>query len=76
MSIESCGNSRASTVTRSGLTPIWVSVEETKRLIPFGTTSIYKMIKAGRLESRRLGRRRMISYASIERLGSVAGDGS
>jgi hypothetical protein len=51
------------------LKPIWVTVKETKRLIPVGTTKLYELIGSGRLESCLLGRRRMISYASIERLG-------
>ena len=70
MSISSCGASRVSSAAERDLKPLWVSVADTKRLIPFSTTSIYKLIAEGRLETRRVNRRRMISYRSIERLGS------
>jgi hypothetical protein len=47
------------------LPPITVSVKEAKRLSGLGTTTIYKLIKAGRLEKVKVESRTLITYASL-----------
>lgn len=44
------------------------SINETARLLSLGRTSIYAMIKDGRLEAFKLGRRTLIRADSIHRL--------
>ncbi|TIM37652.1 helix-turn-helix domain-containing protein [Mesorhizobium sp.] len=46
----------------------FLTIKETKAAIPVSHDKLYKLIKAGKLEVRKLGRRTLISVASIERL--------
>ncbi|TPN41388.1 helix-turn-helix domain-containing protein [Mesorhizobium sp. B1-1-6] len=46
----------------------FLTVKEAKAAIPASHDKIYKLIKAGQLEVRKLGRRTLISVASIEHL--------
>jgi excisionase family DNA binding protein len=48
--------------------PLAVSVNEAAKVLSLGRTSIYVMIGDGRLESLKLGRRTLITTASIRRL--------
>jgi excisionase family DNA binding protein len=50
--------------------PIWVSPKEASRLVAIGRTRIYELIADGALDSIKFGRKRLISYASLERLGA------
>ncbi|QZH74146.1 MAG: helix-turn-helix domain-containing protein [Erythrobacter sp.] len=45
-----------------------VSINETGRVLNLGRTSIYGLISEGKLETRKMGRRRLITAASIRRL--------
>ena len=48
---------------------IWVDVDDAIRLSGIGRTTVYKLIHEGRLVSTTVGRKRIISVKSIERLG-------
>lgn len=60
-----------STSTRSP-EPLGYSVDQVMRIAPFGRTRIYQLINEGKLESCLVGKRRIISAASLRRL--VTGD--
>ena len=49
--------------------PIWVRPAEAARLAGVGVTRLYELLGANALESRKVGRARLVSVASIERLG-------
>lgn len=45
-----------------------VSVNEAAKALNLGRTSIYSLINEGKLETRKMGRRRLITAASIRRI--------
>jgi excisionase family DNA binding protein len=45
-----------------------VSITEAAKALNLGRTSVYKLMDEGRLESRKMGRRRLITTTSIRRL--------
>ncbi len=51
---------------------IAVSINDAAKALGLGRTSIYAMITDGRLESFKLGRRRLVTVASIRRLAESA----
>jgi excisionase family DNA binding protein len=50
--------------------PIWVTPNEAVRLSGIGRTMLYELIAAGRLKSIKIQGKRLISFASLEELGS------
>jgi excisionase family DNA binding protein len=48
--------------------PIVTSINETARALSLGRTSIYALIREGRLETVKLGRRTLVKVESIMRL--------
>lgn len=48
--------------------PITVTIATARKISGLGNTTIWKMIGDGTLQSVRVGRRRLITYASLERL--------
>jgi excisionase family DNA binding protein len=52
--------------------PPWVRPAEAQRLLGCGQTTIYKWIKEGILESRKIGRNRLIARSSIDTIGQPA----
>ena len=48
--------------------PIATSVTDAAKALSLGRTSIYALIREGRLETLKLGRRTLIKVASIRRL--------
>jgi excisionase family DNA binding protein len=48
--------------------PITVSINDTAKALSLGRTSIYALIRDGRLETVKLGRRTLVRMASIRRL--------
>lgn len=60
-------------LSRDSLKPITVTVAEAKRLSGLGHTKLWELIGSGVLETVRVGRRRLVIYASLCRL--LAPDG-
>jgi excisionase family DNA binding protein len=53
-----------------GLTrPIWVSPKEASRLTAIGLTRLYELLADGTLKSVKVGRKRLISFDSLQSLG-------
>ncbi len=52
----------------SSLTPLTVTVATALRLTGLGRTKLYELIAERRVETVKVGRRRLVSVASIERL--------
>ncbi len=48
--------------------PIIVSINDTAKALGLGRTSIYALIREGRLETVKLGRRNLVKVESIRRL--------
>lgn len=48
--------------------PIALSINDTAKALSLGRTSIYSLIREGRLETIKLGRRTLIKMASVRRL--------
>lgn len=48
--------------------PITVSINDTAKALGLGRTSIYALIREGRLETIKLGRRNLVKVESIRRL--------
>lgn len=53
--------------------PIWVTVVDAMRLSGIGRTKLYELIADKTLRSTTIGKRRLVSVASIEALGGEAG---
>jgi len=51
-----------------GIRPIAVTIADACRISGLGTTSIYALLKAGKLRSCAIGRRRLVTYESLEQL--------
>jgi excisionase family DNA binding protein len=49
--------------------PIWVSPREASLLTGIGLTRLYELFKDGTLVSRKVGRKRLVSFESLELLG-------
>lgn len=45
-----------------------VSITDAAKSLSMGRTSIYELIRSGDLETRKMGRRRLITAASLRRL--------
>jgi excisionase family DNA binding protein len=59
----------------SGLPPLAVSFKEACRLLGIGSTHMAKLINESQVETLSLGRRRLITYASLKRLVNRAAPG-
>jgi len=69
MSIESRGRGRGRPRTPvSGTKPLAVTIQDTRRIIGLGNTKVYELIKDGLIETRKVGTRTLVIYASLERL--------
>jgi excisionase family DNA binding protein len=56
-----------------GIRPLAVPVKTACRLVGVGNTTMWALIKAGRVKTISLGRRRLVIYASLEALLSNSG---
>jgi excisionase family DNA binding protein len=54
--------------------PLAVTVSIALNLTGIGRTTLYQLIDKGTVESIRIGRRRLINYASLERLMNNVGE--
>jgi excisionase family DNA binding protein len=65
---------RGSHLNRSPLyaKPIWVTPSEAIRLSGIGRTMLYELIADGTIKSVKVRGKRLVSFASIEALGSTA----
>lgn len=45
-----------------------VSINDAAKALSVGRTSVYDLIRSGKLETRKMGRRRLITASSIRRL--------
>ena len=52
----------------TSIEPITVTIAETRKISGLGTTTIYELIKRGRLKTKAVGRRRLVNYASLKAL--------
>ncbi len=75
MSIHSCGLSRHESggdvkpLGHGGsLKPLAVTVRQACEAIGVGRSALYELIKAGRVKTIKIGRRRLLIYASLEAL--------
>lgn len=48
--------------------PLLVSITDAAKALGLGRTSIYDLMRSGELETRKMGRRRLITAASLRRL--------
>jgi excisionase family DNA binding protein len=65
MSISSTGLSRHEL---HGAKPITVTVATAKKLSGLGNTTLWALIKEGKLEPVRIGRRTLVTFSSLEAL--------
>jgi len=66
---ETARDLQTQTVTSFSDAPIWVRPAEACRLAGIGLTKLYELIADGTIESRTLGRARLIRRLDLERLG-------
>ena len=71
--MQSQTNTVANNMPRGFTKPIWVSPSEAGRLASIGRTRVYELMADGTLKSIKIGRRRLVSYASLEALGDARG---
>ena len=53
--------------------PIFVSITDAAKALNLGRTSIYELIRSGELETRKMGRRRLVTVDSLRRLAQGRG---
>jgi hypothetical protein len=58
---------------RNGIKPLAVPVKIACQLVGVGNTSMWALIKAGKVRTVSVGRRRLVIYASLEALLSNGG---
>jgi excisionase family DNA binding protein len=66
--VKSQTESFANNASRTPTKPIWVSPKEASRLTAIGLTRLYALLNDNTLKSIKLGRKRLVSYASLEAL--------
>lgn len=52
--------------------PLAVSISDAAKALGVGRSSVYNLIKSGRLEALKVGRRTLLTTASIKRLAQAA----
>jgi len=48
--------------------PLLVTVKDARRILGVGTTTIYRLIKSGALETRKIGARTLVTMKSVRRV--------
>jgi len=64
MSTESCWRG----TTGGGLKPITVTVPVTREITGLGNTTVWGLIRDGKLQTIKIGKRRLVIFKSIEEL--------
>ena len=67
--MKSQSESFSHNASQSPTRPIWVSPKEARRLTGIGITRLYELLNDGTLKSAKVGRKRLVSFASLESLG-------
>jgi len=57
-----------------GTEPLLVTVREGRRLTGLGNTKFYELIRNGTIETVKVGRRTLPTFASLKKLATPAGD--
>jgi excisionase family DNA binding protein len=68
--VRSHAESFANNASQSPTKPIWVSPKKASHLTAIGLTRLYELLNDGTLKSVKIGRKRLISFASLESLGA------
>jgi excisionase family DNA binding protein len=66
--MKSSTDAFANNAGHSPTKPIWVSPKEASRLTAIGLTRLYELLNDNTLKSVKLGRKRLVSFASLEAL--------
>jgi excisionase family DNA binding protein len=69
--MKSAAESFANNTSQSPTKPIWVSPKQASRLTAIGLTRLYELLNDNTLKSIKVGRKRLVSYASLEVLGKT-----
>jgi excisionase family DNA binding protein len=67
--MKSSTDAFANNAGHSPTKPIWVSPKEASRLTAIGLTKLYELMNDGTIKSGKVGRKRLVSLASLESLG-------
>lgn len=54
--------------TKQNMEPLAISINATAKALGVGRSSVYSLIKTGKLEAIKIGRRTLLTTASIKRL--------
>lgn len=54
--------------------PLAISINETARALSIGRSSVYALLKAGRLNAIKIGRRTLLTTESVKRLSQPQSD--
>jgi excisionase family DNA binding protein len=68
MSIVDTGSGHDPGVGHKSIEPLSVSILTAREVSGLGNTKLYELIKTGRLESTRVGSKRLVNYASLKKL--------
>jgi len=58
---------------KNQMKPVTVTVENALRLSGLGRTKLYELMNQGRLKTVKIGRRRLVVFASLEALAANGG---
>jgi excisionase family DNA binding protein len=67
--MKSIAESFTNNASQNPKRPIWVSPREASLLTGIGLTRLYELFKDGTLKSHKVGRKRLVSFESLESLG-------
>lgn len=63
-------NTSAPTKVGRSVTPLTISVNDALAMLGIGRTRFYELVAAGEIQTIKLGRRRLVQVASLQRLAS------
>jgi hypothetical protein len=68
MEVNVMTDDRTTNVSASSMKPLSVPVKTARELLGIGNTKMWELIKEQRVQTITLGRRRLVVYASLEKL--------